>query len=994
MKNKNLWLTILSVALICCLAVAVTACKATDFTIQFIVDDVDYATLSTSGQEVIRMPQNPAKDGYTFDGWYWDVGTWQRPFTANSLLNEPLTSNMSVYAKFTEIHNHILTLQPAVKADCEHVGNEAYYTCTCGKMFADAQATVELTAVPTINKTEHTPTDWIVDSKATCTADGSKHIECAVCHTTLQTQAIPSNGHTPEKEWIIDKTATCTVEGSKHLECSVCHATLQTSVIPATGHSYSTAWSKDERGHWHVATCEHTTETTAIEPHTYDSNYKCKVCGYQDVSLHGTEIATDVFTVDGETLYAKTPNSQTTFSFINAIQVADDATFVVATDLAASNVIRTKTVSLKIGDNTYYILVENGNDIKLYTVTLRRRPIYTITFVTNGGTACATQQIEEDSLATKPTTSKTGYTFANWDYDFATPVIQNTTITASWTANEYTVTYDVNGGVLADTQYTATYDSAYTLAVPTREGHTFQGWYVDDTQITYANGQSVADWAYTEDKTATAKWVINSYTLTITNPNSNAGTVAGTGTYVYDSEVTVTAQLYLGYEFLGWYNDEQVLSTSQTYTFNMLSKNITLTAKYDVAEEMSNYVFSSTTKTCQIKGVKDTTIIRAEIPNYVTGISNMAFSSCSLLSDIYINDISKWCSIDFEGHGASPFYWHANNLYLNGQLVENLEIPQGTTHINAYSFLQCNSITSVTIPDSVESVGAMAFCRCRNLAAINWNAIWVSDATRYADIFCESGRNMVVNFGNDVERIPSYLFSKGQYSNAPSIESVTIGKSVRSIGDHAFDGCNISEIKWGAISVADFTEKSNVFENASPSGLTIIFSDDVKIIPAYLFYVGKNDSGSFYYFNTSNRPIVKNVVMGKGIKSIGKAAFYGCSNMTSLIIPDSVTSIGDSAFRGCSSLTSITIGNSITSISFSAFYSCGSLKNVYYNGGEDHWKNITIDSNNSCLTRATRYYYSETEPELNVDGTVYDGNYWHYNDNHEAVVWEYKKENN
>lgn len=626
MKNKNLRLTILSVALICCLAVAVTACKATDFTIQFIVDDVDYATLSTSGQEVIRMPQNPAKDGYTFDGWYW-VGTWQRPFTANSLLNEPLTSNMSVYAKFSIIHNHILTLQPAVKADCEHVGNDAYYTCTCGKLFADAQATVELTAVPTINKTEHTPTDWIVDSKATCTENGSKHIECSVCHTTLQTQAIPSNGHTPEKEWIIDKTAMCTIEGSKHLECSVCHVTLQTDIIPATGHSYSTAWSKDEHGHWHVATCEHTTETTAIEPHTYDSNYKCKICGYQDTSLHGTEIATDVFTVDGETLYAKTPNSQTTFSFINAIQVADDATFVVATDLAASNVIRTKTVSLKIGDNTYYILVENGNDIKLYTVTLRRRPIYTITFVTNGGTACATQQIEEDSLATKPTTSKTGYTFANWDYDFATPVIQNTTITASWTANEYTVTYDVNGGVLADTQYTATYDSAYTLAVPTREGHTFRGWYVDDTQITYANGQSVADWAYTEDKTATAKWVINSYTLTITNPNSNAGTVTGDGTYVYDSEVTVTAsEPNLGYEWLGWYDGEELLTTELTYNLNMPTNDLKFTANYELRSEMSNFNFTSTNASCIIRGLKDKYVTEIIVPNYVTSIGKGAFA--------------------------------------------------------------------------------------------------------------------------------------------------------------------------------------------------------------------------------------------------------------------------------------------------------------------------------------------------------------------------------
>ena len=51
-----------------------------EFKINFVVENEVYATVSTSGNEVISMPENPTKDDYTFDGWYWDEGKWQNSF--------------------------------------------------------------------------------------------------------------------------------------------------------------------------------------------------------------------------------------------------------------------------------------------------------------------------------------------------------------------------------------------------------------------------------------------------------------------------------------------------------------------------------------------------------------------------------------------------------------------------------------------------------------------------------------------------------------------------------------------------------------------------------------------------------------------------------------------------------------------------------------------------------------------------------------------------
>ena len=175
----------------------------------------------------------------------------------------------------------------------------------------------------------HTAGEWIIDTPATATTDGSKHKECTVCSYTMATETIPATGggeHTHSYgsewksdadkhwhecscgdkkdtaahtagEWIIDTPATATTSGTKHKECTVCGYTMATETIPATGggehtHSYGSEWKNDADNHWHECSCgdkkdtaAHTAgewiiDTPATATTSGTKHKKCTVCGY------------------------------------------------------------------------------------------------------------------------------------------------------------------------------------------------------------------------------------------------------------------------------------------------------------------------------------------------------------------------------------------------------------------------------------------------------------------------------------------------------------------------------------------------------------------------------------------------------------------------------------------------------------------------------------------------------------------------------------------
>ena len=201
---------------------------------------------------------------------------------------------------------------------------------------------------------------------------------------------------------------------------------------------------------------------------------------------------------------------------------------------------------------------------------------YTIAFDTNGGSEIApiTQDYGTEISAPDNPTRK-GYTFKGWDKEIPkTMPAENITVKAQWKINQYTITFDTNGGSEI-APITHDYGTEITAPDnPTRKGYTFKGW-----------DKEIPKTMPVENITVKAQWEINQYTITF---DTNGGSEIAPITQDYGTEITAPDNpTRKGYTFKGW--DKEIPKA-------MPAENITITARWKDTEKPTGEIIIGTNK--------------------------------------------------------------------------------------------------------------------------------------------------------------------------------------------------------------------------------------------------------------------------------------------------------------------------------------------------------------------------------------------------------------
>ena len=166
------------------------------------------------------------------------------------------------------------------------------------------------------------------------------------------------------------------------------------------------------------------------------------------------------------------------------------------------------------------------------------------------------------------------------------------------------------------------------------------------------------------------------------------------------------------------------------------------------------------------------------IPKTIKRIGDYAFGGCKNLEKVEISDLTAWCKIDFQGYEANPTFY-SNSLFLNGEEIIDLKIPDSINNIRSYSFTGLKHLKSVEIPNTIISIGTDAFDRCEELTNID--------------------------FPNSLKKISSYAFGQ-----CKSLTCVTFPEFCSYLGAGAFSGCEgLKEINFNTEDFLDLS--SGVF---------------------------------------------------------------------------------------------------------------------------------------------------------------------------------------
>ena len=313
-----------------------------------------------------------------------------------------------------------------------------------------------------------------------------------------------------------------------------------------------------------------------------------------------------------------------------------------------------------------------------------------------------------------------------------------------------------------------------------------------------------------------------------------------------------------------------------------------------------------------------TGVIKLSLSNSVKDIGNNAFSGCTGITNLTLPN-----SVTHIG----------DSTFSECTGITSLTLPNNITNIGVYAFSGCTGLTNVVVPNSTEHIGRAAFSGCINLKSITLPFVGDSkdgtENTNFGYIFYNSGSYKIPSGLKTVVITAGTSIGDSAFFGCSGLTSITIPNGVTRIGDSAFQSCtNLVNIEipngvtrigdsafWGCTKLASIKIPNSVTSIGANAFGSVAYNRCAALEGVYITDVAKwcaidfgNESAN--PLNCANRlylngTLITNLEIPEGVASIGKYAFFKCTELTSITLPSSIAGIGDSAFAECYKLIEV-----------------------------------------------------------------------------------------
>ena len=573
---------------------------------------------------------------------------------------------------------------------------------------------------------------------------------------------------------------------------------------------------------------------------------------------------------------------------------------------------------------------------------------FTITFKDYDGVILQTSNVKKGDTPTYNKSNPTRENDDNFSYTFSdwTPTIskisEDTEYIAEYTKKElpYNITINLNGGTSSTTKLNFKTDKITSNMLPfdvVKKGYAFKGYELNGIKVYDENGNVVNNYKLSSNMTFKAIYeevIILTIYYTLYNPKTNKlidtfdikptnmGNVSETRTYRWNTPVDLIAKPNEGYSFVGWFHNGLALSNEEKYNYMMWEEDVVLEARFEYTK-YDLEVWSNNTDLGQVlikqgnsqiwyneqtqkQYYTETTTIAAYSKTETRFLgwydeNNNLVSTSAVYTLVMLNRDykleAKWNNfyITYDlGAGAVIDGENPTNYNID---MENLEIPfQPRRYVCTFIGWEFNSkiITEIDTSNACHMTITAKWQAIEELALFEFTSSFTNDTIAITGIKDKTIKNIVVpNLVTDIV--------EGAFSGCSSLESITLPF----IGDKEHASNDTYQYPFGYI-----------FGTSS-------YDNSIETLQKYYYSTSWTKTPTYYIPST-----LKEVIIAKSAH-IQSYAFYNCSTLTRVVIPDGVKSIQKYAFYNCSSLTSIEIPSSVTNIESSVFYNCFHLSVVH-----------------------------------------------------------------